>query len=203
MSLVDIFSYYTALVAIAIAPGPLMILLMTRAASNDLSGAVGFAFGTALGSLTILSAVCFGMSVWLADLPEVLNYSKFLMILYILWVAYGMWRNGLDLSREQTPSRTGAVLAMVTGFLTCVSSPYMLILFPLLLPEIIDMTTIVMPDLLLVTGVTFLAEATAAALMIGLAAQLRRLVHSPRAVQIMNRSLAAILVILGGGMAIS
>lgn len=203
MSLVDIFSYYTALVAIAIAPGPLMILLMTRAASNDLSGAVGFAFGTALGSLTILSAVCFGMSVWLADLPEVLNYSKFLMILYILWVAYGMWRNGLDLSREQTPSRTGAVLAMVTGFLTCVSSPYMLILFPLLLPEIIDMTTIVMPDFLLVTGVTFLAEATAAALMIGLAAQLRRLVHSPRAVQIMNRSLAAILVILGGGMAIS
>ncbi len=203
MSLVDIFSYYTALVAIAIAPGPLMILLMTRAASNDLSGAVGFAFGTALGSLTILSAVCFGMSVWLADLPEVLNYSKFLMILYILWVAYGMWRNGLDLSREQTPSRTGAVLAMVTGFLTCVSSPYMLILFPLLLPEIIDMTTIVMPDFLLVTGVTFLAEATAAALMIGLAAQLRRLVHSPRAVQIMNRSLATILVILGGGMAIS
>jgi len=203
MSLVDIFSYYTALVAIAIAPGPLMILLMTRAASNDLSGAIGFAFGTALGSLTLLSAVCFGMSVWLADLPEVLNYSKFLMILYILWVAYGMWRNGLDLSREQTPSKTGAVLAMVTGFLTCVSSPYMLILFPLLLPEIIDMTTIVMPDFLLVTGVTFLAEATAAALMIGLAAQLRRLVHSPRAVQIMNRSLAAILVILGGGMAIS
>ena len=36
MGFVDIFSYYTALVAIAIAPGPLMVLLMTRAASNDL-----------------------------------------------------------------------------------------------------------------------------------------------------------------------
>ncbi len=203
MGLVDIFSYYTALVAIAIAPGPLMVLLMTRAASNDILGAFGFAFGTALGSLAILSAVCFGMSVWLSELPEVLNYSKYLMILYILWVAYGMWRNGLDLNGDHAPSKNGVMLAMATGFLTCISSPYMLILFPLLLPEVIDVTTIVMPDFLLVTGVTFLAEATAAALMIGLAAQLRHLVRSPRAVRIMNRSLAAILVVLGGGMAIS
>ena len=180
-----------------------MVLLMTRAASNDLLGAAGFAFGTALGSLTILSAVCFGMSVWLSELPDVLNYSKFLMILYILWVAYSMWHNDLNLGGENTPQKAGVVLAIATGFLTCVSSPYMLILFPLLLPEIIDISTIVMPDFLLVTGVTFLAEATAAALMIGLAAQLRRLVRSPRAVQVMNRSLAATLIVLGGGIAIS
>lgn len=203
MSFLDTFSYFTALLAIAVAPGPMMILLMTRAASNDLLGAVGFALGTAIGSLTVLTAVCFGLSIWLSEVPEVLNYSKYIMLIYILWVAYGMWGRGLDLDGEADQKKTGFGLSMVVGFSACVSSPYMLILFPLLLPEIVDVAAIQMPDFLIITSATFLAEATAAGLMIGLAAQLRRLVRAPRAVMTMNRSLAGILVCAGGWMAIA
>lgn len=77
----------------------------------------------------------------------------------------------------------------------------MLVLFPLLLPEVLDVTNIMMPDFMIITSATFLAEATAAAIMIGLAAQLRRLVRSDRAVRFMNRSLASVLVSVGGVMA--
>lgn len=201
MTFADTFSYYAALVTIAIAPGPMMVLLMTRAASNDVLGAIGFSFGTAIGSLAVLSAVCFGMSVWLSEAPEILNYSKYLMLMYILWIAYGMWNKGLGLEQAQDKSASGFLLSAAAGFITCVSSPYMLVLFPLLLPEVLDVTHIMVPDFMIITSTTFLAEATAAAIMIGLAAQLRRLVQSDRAVLIMNRSLAAILVSVGGVMA--
>lgn len=99
MTFFDTFSYFTALVAIAIAPGPMMVLLMTLAASNDILGAIGFSFGTAIRSLTILSAVCFGMSLWITEVPDGLNYSKYLMMFYIFWAAYGMWNKGLDLKQ--------------------------------------------------------------------------------------------------------
>lgn len=198
----DMISYFTTLVAIAVAPGPMLLLLMTRAASNDMKGAFGFAFGAALGSLTIITAVCFGLSAWLTEFPAVLGYSKYIMIAYILWIARDMWKGGFDMQGAATGKRSGFGLALVAGFTTCILSPYMLVLFPLVLPEIMDITQIMMPDFAIIAGTTFLAEATAATLIVVFAAQLRRIATSPRAALVMNRCLAAVLVTVGGGMAL-
>ncbi len=203
MSPVDTFSYFVTLFTIAIAPGPMLLLLMTRAASNDVKGAFGFAFGAALGSLTIMTAVCFGMSVWLNTVPEVVSYSKYIMLAYILWTARDIWRGGFDMGGTVAPQRSGIWLAIAAGFITCILSPYMLVLFPLVLPEVLDITVIQMPGYLIIAFTTFAAEAMAAVVIVCLAAQLRRLTRSARSMAIMNRALAALLVIGGGWMAIA
>ncbi|WP_420861280.1 LysE family translocator [Algirhabdus cladophorae] len=203
MSLIDLASYYTALIAIAVAPGPMLLLLMTRAASNDVTGAIGFSIGAALGSITIIALVCFGLSVWITEVPAVLDYSKYVMLAYILWIARDMWGKREALGSVEAPARSGLGLAIVAGFTTCITSPYMLVLFPLLLPEVMDITAIKMPGFFIISATTFLAEATAALMIVGLAAQLRRLTRSPRSVMMMNRSLAAILVVGGGWMAVA
>ncbi|WP_298361636.1 LysE family translocator [uncultured Litoreibacter sp.] len=203
MTFADTFSYFVTLIAIAIAPGPLLLLLMTRAASNDVKGAFGFAFGTALGSLTIMTAVCFGMSVWLSNTPEVLSYSKYIMLAYILWIARDIWKGGFDFDTTVKPRRSGLWLAVTAGFVTCILSPYMLVLFPLVLPEVLDITEIQMPGYLIIAFATFAAEATAAVLVICLAKQVTRLVRSQQSMMIMNRSLATLLVAGGGWMALA
>jgi len=203
MSLIDLVSYFTALIAIAVAPGPMLLLLMTRAASNDIKGAIGFSLGAACGSIAIIALVCFGLSVWMAEVPAILDYSKYVMLAYILWIARDMWRSRADMTSEVTPQRSSFGLAILAGFTTCILSPYMLILFPLLLPEVINITAIKMPDFFIISATTFLAEATAALLVVALASQLRRLTRSPRSVMIMNRSLATILVLGGGWMAVA
>lgn len=203
MPVADTMSYFITLLAIAIAPGPMLLLLMTRAASNDIKGAVGFALGAASGSLAIISAVCFGLSAWLTEFPAVLGYSKYVMLAYILWIAIDMWKGIFNMNGAVSNKRSGFGLAVAAGFTTCILSPYMLVLFPLVLPEVLDITQIVMPEFLIIAVTTFVAEATAAALIVGFAAQLRRVANSPRAILIMNRSLATILVIVGGGMALA
>ena len=45
MTAADGFSYVVTLVAIAIAPGPVVLMLMVRAASGDVRGAAGFGLG--------------------------------------------------------------------------------------------------------------------------------------------------------------
>lgn len=82
-------------------------------------------------------------------------------------------------------------------------SPYMLVLFPLILPEVLDITNITMPGFLIITAATFLAKATATALIVVMAAQLCRLTRTPRGLLVMNRTLAAILVGGGGFMALA
>jgi threonine/homoserine/homoserine lactone efflux protein len=60
-----------------------------------------------------------------------------------------------------------------------------------------------MPGYLIIAFTTFAAEATAAILIVCLAAQLRRLTKSKRSMAIMNRALASLLVAGGGWMALS
>lgn len=203
MSVADTLSYFVTLVAIALAPGPMLLLLMTRAASKDVLGAAGFAFGAALGSLSIITAVCFGLSAWITEVPAVLAYSKYLMLAYILWIAFDIWNSDFDVTGEVKGRRSSLGLAVVAGFTTCVLSPYMLILFPLVLPEVMDITVIRMPEYLIIALTTFAAEAMAALLVIGLAAQICRFLKSKGNVLILNRSLASLLVAGGGWMVLA
>ncbi len=198
MSFADTFSYFTALVAIAIAPGPVVLMLMVRAASNDTKGATGFGFGFALGGVLIITAVCFGLGTWLTAVPEVFEYSKYVMMAYFIYLARGIWKGGFDMNASVETSDKSICSSVLAGLLTCFISPYMMILFPLVLPELMDITVIKLPDFAIVGAVTFVALSIGAGLIILFAAQIRRLVRSARASLIMNRSLAGVLVTVGG-----
>ena len=203
MLYMDVFSYFITVVALALAPGPVFVMLMARAASNDVKGAVSFALGSALGGLVIISAVCFGLSAWFTDVPDVFGYSKYLMIAYISWIASGIWRSGFE-PNSTTKVKTQPVLSSIfAGFLTCMLSPYFMVLLPLSLPELLDISVIKMPDFLIAAVTTFFALIFGKAVIIGFAAQLRRIARSPKGTKIMNRSLAIVLVTVGGGMALS
>ncbi len=201
MSIVDLLSYFMTLVAIAVAPGPVVLMLMVRAASNDMQGALGFGAGFALGGLVIISAVCLGLSAWLTAVPEVFEYSKYLMLAYVFWIAHGIWKGGFDMNGECEFEGRGILASVGAGLVTCFISPYMMILFPLVLPGMMNINTIQMPEFLIVALTTFAALAVGAGLIVGFAAQLRRLVRSPQYVTTVNRSLSSLLVIGGGWMA--
>lgn len=204
MNVADLTTYFLTIIAIAIAPGPVVLMLIVRAAGNDIRGAMGFGFGYAIGGLIIISAVCFGLSAWLTAVPEVFEYSKYVLMAYILYMARGIWKGGFDMSRQDCDTKKRSLSASIfAGVATCAISPYMMILFPLILPGMMSIHTIQMPDFLIIAVSTFLALALGAGLIIGFAAQLRRLVQSPQYVTTINRSLSTLLVLGGGFMAFS
>ncbi len=203
MSIVDMLSYFTTLVVIAVAPGPVVLMLMVRSASSDVAGAAGFGLGFAIGGVLIISAVCFGLSIWISSVPEIFEYSKYVMMAYILWVASGVWKGRFNMNGACETKRSSISSSLVAGLTTCFISPYMMILFPLVLPEMTDIKTLEMPEFLIIALTTFLAFAAGAALIVGFASQLRRLARSARSLQIMNRILASLLVAGGGWMALT
>lgn len=201
MNFADMTTFFMTVIAIAVAPGPVVLMLIARSASNDIAGAAGFGLGFSIGGVTIITAVCFGLSAWFTAVPEVFVYSKFVMMAYILWMARSIWKGAFNLDVACVATRRSLWKSVMAGFLTCAISPYMMMLFPLVLPEILDITAIKMPDFAIAAVTTFLALAIGSALIVGFAAQLRRLARSDRSMRIMNRSLATILVTAGGVMA--
>jgi threonine/homoserine/homoserine lactone efflux protein len=198
MSYSDIASYFMTLIAIALAPGPIVLMLIVKSASGDVSGALGFAVGYALGGLLINSAVWLGFGAWLSDAPQAFEYSKYVMMAYIFWLAYGIWKGTFDLTQERTVERRPILPSLGAGSLTCFISPYMILLFPLVLPSLVDIATLGLTQFLIVAVLTFTALFLGAGLLVAFAAQISRLARSPRSMMILNRCLAGILV-LGGG----
>ncbi len=203
MNSADYFSYFLTLIAISLAPGPVALMLMARSATKDTGGALCFGVGFAIGGLLIIAAVCFGLSAWLTAVPEVFEYSKYAMMAYILWLARGIWKGGFDMNGTLDLKKSGAVSSIFAGIATCAISPYMMILFPLVLPGMMNINTIQMPDFLIVAAVTFTALVAGAAIIIGFAAQLTRLVRNSTNVARINRGLATLLVLGGGAMTLA
>lgn len=203
MSVADSMSYILTLIAITVSPGPVVLMLMVRAASDDVKGAVGFGIGFALGGVCIITLVCFGLSAWLTEVPEVLEYSRYVMIAYILWLARGIWLGRFNLNADCDAKRGGIVSSLGAGMVTCFISPYMTILFPLVLPEMMDIRLIEMPQFLIISLLTFAALVFGAGLIVGFSAQLRKLVRSEKSMRITNRILALLLITGGGWMALA
>jgi threonine/homoserine/homoserine lactone efflux protein len=200
MSFADSTSYILTLIAITVSPGSVVLMLMVRAAGDDVKGALGFGVGFALGGVFIITLVCFGLSAWLT---EVLEYSKYVMIAYILWLARGIWLGRFNLSAECDAKRGGIASSLGAGMVTCFISPYMTILFPLILPEMMDIRLIEMPQFLIISLLTFAALVFGAGLIVGFSAQLRKLVRSEKSMKIANRILSSILMLAGGWMALA
>lgn len=201
MSLSDSLSYFITVVAIALAPGPCALVLLVKSAGRDLRGALAFGLGYALGTVVIITAVCFGLGLWLAAIPDFFEYSKYLMLAYILWLAYGIWNGAVSIDKEDAPKKGGLAKSAMAGILTCFISPYMMILFPLVLPELMNITEIALPDFAIAASLTFAAISTGSLIIIIFASQIGRLVKSEQSMRNLNRALASLLTFGGTWMA--
>lgn len=201
MSLTIATSYFIALVAIALAPGPVALIMLVRSAGRDIRGAIGFGFGFSLGGVLIITAVCFGLGIWLTEPPEFFNYSKYVMLAYMLWLAFGIWKGGVDLDAVKDTGGRSVLKAFIAGILTCFISPYMMILFPLVLPGLVNITHIQLPEFAIVASLTFVALLVGSFIIIVFAAQIGRLVRSEKSLRVLNRGLASILAMAGTYMA--
>lgn len=201
MTFSDASSYFITLVAIALAPGPVALVLLVKSVGQDLRGALAFGFGYALGGVMIITAVCFGLGLWLTAVPEFFEYSKYVMLIYILWLAYGIWNGAVSLDSQKKLDKSGLSKSTLAGILTCFISPYMMILFPLVLPEMMNITAIALPKFAIAAALTFAAISTGSLIIIIFASQIGRLIKSERSMRNLNRGLASLLTFGGSWMA--
>jgi len=205
MTLFDYSSFFLTMMAIALAPGPVALMLLVRSASRDISGAIGFGLGFSIGGIIIITAVSTGLSRWITEVPAFFAYSKFLLIAYLFWTAFKILKNGVGIDdiRATPAPRGGMAKSVCAGIAICFVSPYMLVFFPLLLPTMLDITTIEMPDFAILACVTFLARVISVGIIIAFAVQLRQLIRVPSQARLVNRSLASLLIIGGGVLALT
>ena len=192
-----VMPYFVTVFVYAVAPGPLMAVLVVRAIGSDFRGAGGFAAGLCVGMMMVAGAVAFGVGVWAKSSPDLLLLIKYLGVAYLLWLAVGTW-NSRSADTQSTAQSSSMFASAFAGIALCVGNPTTLLMYLLMVPIIAPAGVAGFEQLALVVLVTFAAVGGVFFGTILLARQLNRIIAAPSSSRMFNRITSVTMALTSG-----
>ena len=124
-------------------PGVDMMLVLTRTLRHGVAGGIAAALGVAAGCIVHTLVAAFGLAALLAASAAAFAAVKWAGAAYLLWLAFGMLRDGLragetlSVDAERAAASPGAARLFAQGLVTNVLNPKVAIFFLALLPQFI------------------------------------------------------------------
>jgi threonine/homoserine/homoserine lactone efflux protein len=192
MSLSSLLLFVGVYAAAVATPGPGVAAIVARVLGRGLGGIAPFIAGFVVGDLIWFAVAATGLAVVARDFATLFIAIRYAGVIYLLWLAWRIWRAPATAQQEPIESRGGArpffgALSLTLG------NPKVIVFFLSIMPLVVDVNTInatvfieiaaVMP-LVLAPVLTFYALA---------ANRARALFRSPRAMKAVNRTAAGVM----------
>ena len=196
----------TALVVVLV-PGTGVLYTLSVALLQGARASVAAAFGCTLGILPHLTASVLGVAALLHASALAFQAVKIAGVIYLLYLAWGLWRDrGALAAPEDTeaPGR-GLVRTAVRGTLINILNPKLSIFFLAFLPQFVPAdATSALPSMLMMSGVFMLMTFVVFVVYGLLAATVRdHVTSSPRVMTWMRRTFAGVFAALAGRLALA
>ncbi|ELZ5941359.1 LysE family translocator [Providencia stuartii] len=171
ISITQLLSYGSALAIAAIIPGPGMTAVVARTLNGGV--VMGFALlsGLILGDILYLSFAIFGLVLVADHLAIIFNVIYWGVALYLLWLAYSLWRQDIQpLKTSDSISTKQFAIIGASGLMITLSNPKTIAFYMAILPLVISLneititiwSTILIPitlSILLLVGMVFILGA--------------------------------------------
>jgi len=188
----------TSLVVVLI-PGTGVIYTVSTGLFFGWRASIAAALGCTAGILPHLSASILGLSALLHMSALAFQGVKAIGALYLLYLAWGMWRETGVINLKSPASRNGLLHIATRGFLINILNPKLSIFFLAFLPLFISAAS-PSPTLdLLVLSIAFMTMTFVIFILYGISANSVRhyVVNSPKLVVLLQRSFALTFAALG------
>lgn len=194
----------SALVVVLI-PGTGVIYTVVMGLSCGRSASLYAAIGCTLGILPHLLASILGLAAVLHTSALAFTVVKWLGVAYLLYMAWGMWRNsgGIELDETRSSQEDGLRVAQ-RGFLINILNPKLSVFFLAFLPQFVNFNINVSNSLqMLILSLCFMLMTLVVFILYGqFAGAVRKVItQSPIIMQRLQQSFAAIFVLLGAKLA--
>lgn len=127
--------YLSALVAVYLAPGPDMALVLAVAGSSGARTGLLTALGIAASRFLHVMASGLGLAALLVAHPTLLAAVRGLGAAYLLWLGWKLWRATPGTAQTARSEALGPLAAMRRGLFTNLLNPKALLFCGLLLPQ--------------------------------------------------------------------
>ncbi|MBU1171607.1 MAG: LysE family translocator [Proteobacteria bacterium] len=196
--------FLTSLVVVLI-PGTGVIYTVSTGLFYGWRASIAAAIGCTAGIIPHLSASILGLSAILHMSAVAFQTVKYAGALYLLFLAWSMWRD-TEALKFNAPSLTqGHLRIIIKGFLINILNPKLSIFFLAFLPLFISSSTSSPMFDMFILGVAFMAMTLVVFILYGISAHgvRRYVVKSPKIIVWLQRSFAALFVALGLKIALS
>lgn len=134
------FLFSGAALALALAPGPDNIFVLTQSAAHGRLAGLFVILGLGVGLLCHTTAVAFGVAALVEASPYAFTVIKFAGAAYLLFLAWKAWSaSKANLSGDDAPQETNMKL-FLRGWIMNITNPKVTIFFLALLPQFVDPT---------------------------------------------------------------
>ena len=192
-------AFVAASTILLIIPGPTVLLVVSYALGQGWRAALPMAVGVALGDFTAMTLSMLGVGALLAASAGLFTALRWLGAAYLIWLGIKLWRAGGTLDAEPRTDRASAAKMLAHAWLVTALNPKSITFFVAFLPQFLDPTRSLLPQML-VFEATFLALAFTNALGYAIvSSRARRLAGNPAAIAWFNRAGGTLLI--GAGLA--
>ncbi|EJL79906.1 LysE family transporter [Variovorax sp. 2RAF20] len=205
MTLDTLLIYVVASLALALIPGPTMLLALSNGIEGGMRRASWGIAGASLGSVTLIAVVALGLGSLLAASEWLFNAIRIAGVAYLVWLGIKLWRSeaadlGTALAKSPLEVRPQGRVALMRSLAVALSNPKTVLFFAAFLPQFIDIAKPQGPQYLLL-GTVFVALDTCVMLAYASAGTQAVRFLSQRGLKAMNRSCAAGMWLLAATLA--
>ncbi len=190
---------------VVLIPGTGVIYTVSTGLSSGWQASIAAVIGCTAGILPHLAASIVGLSAILHMSARVFQIMKIVGSVYLLYLAWSMWRETGALSINRTSTSVSCLRIARRGFLINILNPKLTMFFFAFLPLFITHEAMSPTKQMLLLGASFMAMtfvvfAASGVLAGGVG---RCLLNSPKSVSRLQRSFAVILAILAAKLALT
>jgi len=194
----------TSLVVVLV-PGTGVIYTVSTGLGQDWRASIAAALGCTAGILPHLAASILGLSAILHMSARAFQMLKFAGALYLLYLAWSMWRDTCKFDFDRTVTNKNAFQIALKGLLINILNPKLTLFFFTFLPLFVSPETSSPTQQMLALSAVFMAMTFLIFVLYGILASKVSLyfTNSPKAVKWMQRTFALIFAVLAVELALS
>ena len=166
----DFILFLQIIIFLFITPGTPRIVIISYSMNYGVKNCIWTAFGDITANLIQATLVIFVIGTFLSDNPNFLNFFKWLGVIYLIYLAYDVYKTSPKDVNSKIVSSKSLFSFFKDGFLVAGTSPKAWLFFPLIFPQFIDfnanyivqffilITTYVVLDFISLIGYALLAQ---------------------------------------------
>lgn len=188
--------FIPTIAAVSLTPGLCMTLAFSLGLSQGWRRTLWMMLGEMIGVTVVISVTLASLSWLLRVDPIYLQGLALVGAIYLLWIAWGMWRSHSHFARMRTGAGLSAQALIGLGFTTAVMNPKGWAFLLALLPAFIDTEAALAPQLMSIIAVMLCTEFVSLNLYAGGGKWLGDLLGRDENLLLMNRVAAVLMVIV-------
>lgn len=198
MTLHSILALALAVFILGLTPGPGVFATLARALTQGVGPALIFVAGLTLGDLVYLSFAVLGLSYIAAEFSGVFLGIKIAGGVYLVYLGITLWRTKAEASDLGVGVERGKLRGFLSGLMLTLGNPKAAIFYIAFLPSFMDLHAVSLSQFVIAAGVISGVIFTTLSSYALLAARLRPVFKSPRAMLRLKRGAGSVMIGVGG-----